>query len=74
MESDILSERIQIERKLFLFDLKENPRGMFLRITEDVGGRRDSIIVPSTGLEEFRDMIEKAILAARQPQTGVVAV
>jgi len=52
-ETVIRSERIQIERKSFQFTLKENPRGRFLRITEDVGGRRDSIIVPATGLEEF---------------------
>lgn len=59
----LLSEKIQIERKQFFFDLKENPRGRFLKITEDVGGRRDTIIIPSTGLELFRDTIEKAILA-----------
>lgn len=35
----LLSERIQIERKQFFFDLKQNPRGKFLKITEDVGGR-----------------------------------
>ena len=57
----LLSERIQIERKSFYFDLKENPRGRFLRITEDVGGRRDTIIVPSTGLDVFREALEKAI-------------
>jgi hypothetical protein len=61
VESILLSERIQIERKQFFFDLKENPRGRFLKITEDVGGRRDTIIVPSTGLDNFRGMIEKAI-------------
>jgi hypothetical protein len=59
----LLSEKIQIERKQFFFDLKENPRGRFLKITEDVGGRRDTIIIPSTGLELFRDTIEKAIQA-----------
>lgn len=52
-ETVICSERIQIERKTFQFTLKENPRGKFLRITEDVGGRRDSIIVPATGIDEF---------------------
>lgn len=52
-ESVICSERIQIERKTFQFTLKENPRGKFLRITEDVGGRRDSIIVPATGIDDF---------------------
>ena len=62
----LLTERIQIERKQFFFDLKENPRGRFLRITEDVGGRRDTIIIPSTGLELFRETIERAIEADRQ--------
>ena len=56
-----MSDRIQIERKQFFFDLKENPRGRFLRITEDVGGRRDTIIIPSTGLQEFLDVINRAI-------------
>ena len=63
MDTQLLSEKIQIERKQFFFDLKENPRGRFLRITEDVGGRRDTIIIPSTGLEAFRDMLDEVIRA-----------
>lgn len=63
MDEQLLSERIQIERKQFFFDLKQNPRGKFLKITEDVGGRRDTIIIPSTGLPVFRDTIQKAIEA-----------
>ena len=66
MESVLLSEKVQIERKQFFFDLKENPRGRFLRITEDVGGRRDTIIIPSTGLEGFRDVIQRAIEASNE--------
>ncbi|HAV61668.1 MAG TPA: RNA-binding protein [Verrucomicrobiales bacterium] len=57
-ETVLRSEKIQIERKTFQFTLKENPRGRFLRITEDVGGRRDSIIVPATGLDEFRKVFD----------------
>lgn len=67
VENILLSEKIQIERKQFFFDLKENPRGRFLRITEDVGGRRDTIIIPSTGLDLFRESIQRAI-AAEQGQ------
>ena len=63
MNDALLSEKIQVERKLFFFDLKENPRGRFLKITEDVGGRRDTIIIPSTGLEDFRDALERTIEA-----------
>jgi hypothetical protein len=55
------SERIQIERKSFVFTLKENPRGRFLRITEDVGGRRDTIIIPATGLEDFKKLLDEMV-------------
>lgn len=65
MDDLIFSERIQVERKQFYFDLKENPRGRFLRITEDVGGRRDTIIVPATGLEQFVESITRAIKAGQ---------
>jgi hypothetical protein len=58
-EEVIRTERLQIERKAFVLALKENPRGRFLRITEDVGGRRDSIIIPATGLEEFGRIVSE---------------
>src|SRR6266545_4587779 len=57
-EDTLKTERIQIERKTFVFSLKENPRGRFLRITEDVSGRRDTIIIPAPGLEDFRKLLE----------------
>lgn len=58
VEETIKSDKIQIERKTFVFTPKENPRGRFLRITEDVNGRRDAIIIPATGLEDFKNLIE----------------
>ena len=65
-EETIRSEKIQVERKTFLLILKENARGRFLRITEDVGGRRDSIIVPTSGLEEFRNAVDAMLQAAQE--------
>lgn len=65
-EDLIRSEKVQIERKTFVFSLKENPRGRFLRITEDVGGRRDTIIVPSTGLEEFSRVLHEMVQTSDQ--------
>lgn len=65
MDKEILNEQVQVERKLFTFDLRENPRGRFLKVTEDVGGRRDAIIIPTTGLEQIRDIIDRAIAADR---------
>ncbi len=68
MDTTLLAEKIQIERKQFFFDLKENPRGRFLRITEDVGGRRDSIIIPATGLEQVKVILEGIIRANEEQQ------
>jgi hypothetical protein len=47
-----------------LFALKENPRGRFLRITEDVGGRRDTIIIPAPGLDDFKKLLDEMVRAA----------
>ncbi|HEX4343909.1 MAG TPA: RNA-binding protein [Verrucomicrobiae bacterium] len=65
-EETIRTEKIQIERKSFVFALKENPRGRFLRITEDVGGRRDTVIIPSTGLEEFKKIVDEMVRASAE--------
>ena len=63
-EDTLKSDKVQIERKTFVFTLKENPRGRFLRITEDVGGRRDTIIIPSTGLEDFKKLVDEMVKAS----------
>ena len=60
-DASLHSESVRVERKHFSFDLRENPRGRFLRITEEVSGRFDTVIVPASGLEEFRDAIDKTI-------------
>ena len=60
MGSDpIASEKVAIERKIFFLDLKENQRGRFLKITEDVGGRRDTIIMPVSALSEFIEALTR---------------
>ena len=74
-EDTLKSAEVQIERKNFVFTLKENPRGRFLRITEDVGGRRDTIIIPSTGLAEFKKILDEMVKAADEipPKTQPAA-
>ena len=70
MDDELLTEQIQVERKLFSFSLRENPRGRFLRITEDVGGRRDTIIIPAPGLKDVRDALDRAIQADKDNAPG----
>lgn len=61
MEDSIAHESIQIERKQFVFDLRENRRGILLRVTEEVRGHRDTIIIPATGLRDFSDALSRMI-------------
>ena len=65
-EDTLRAETIQIERKSFQFTLKENPRGRFLRITEDVGGRRDTIIIPAPGLDDFKKLLDAMVKASAE--------
>jgi len=53
MDSIIDAKEFQIERKRFHVEFRENDRGKFLRITEEAHGRRNTIIVPSTGVGDF---------------------
>jgi hypothetical protein len=69
-EDTLASEKLQIERKSFVFTLKENPRGRFLRITEDVGGRRDTIIIPAPGLEDFLKVLETMVRSSAENPQG----
>lgn len=47
------TEKILAERKTFYLDLKQNARGKVVKITEDVSGNRDTIMVPAEILGDF---------------------
>ena len=57
-DKPIHTEKIIADRKIFFLDLKENDRGQFVKITEDVRGRRDTIMVPIEFLDDFIDALE----------------
>jgi hypothetical protein len=61
MDNIIDAKELQIERKHFHVEFRENDRGKFLRITEEAHGRRNTIIVPSTGVGEFTAAIGEVI-------------
>jgi hypothetical protein len=73
VEETIKTDKIQIERKTFVISLKENPRGRFLRITEDVGGRRDTIILPATGLADFKRVVDEMVRASEESPSKTAA-
>jgi hypothetical protein len=74
MDTQLRTAHLQIERKQFTFNLKGNLHGTFLRITEEVSsGRRNSIVIPATGLEQFRDSLNEVIKFNKTPaRSGTV--
>jgi hypothetical protein len=51
-EDTLKTDKVQIERKTF--------------ITEDVGGRRDTIIIPAPGLEDFKRLLDDMVKTAAE--------
>ncbi|MDH4411044.1 MAG: RNA-binding protein [Verrucomicrobiales bacterium] len=64
----IHTEKILADRKIFFLDLKENDRGQFVKITEDVRGRRDTIMVPVEFLDDFIGALEDIREASDLPE------
>ena len=73
MDNIIAAQELQVERKHFYIEFRENERGRFLRITEEAHGRRNTIIVPSTGLDEFSATLGEVLdaVAASAPAAQV---
>jgi hypothetical protein len=65
-EDTLKSGELQVERKFFTVTLKENSRGRFLRITEEVGGKRNCIIIPATGLADFQKLLSAMVTASEE--------
>jgi hypothetical protein len=65
MDSVIEAKELQIERKRFHVEFRENDRGKFLRITEEAHGRRNTIIVPGTGVSDFTAAIGEVLKCER---------
>jgi hypothetical protein len=74
VEQVLFTEQLQVERKAFSFELRENSRGRFLRITEDVGGRRDTVIIPAPGLPDVCQVIARAMAAVGSLSLAVESV
>lgn len=53
-EKELASKHVDIESKRFFFDIKENHKGKYLRITELSGGR-SCIVIPLDGINLFKD-------------------
>lgn len=65
-QNTLLRKEIAIERKEFVIALNENARGRFVRIVERGGNRQASIIIPSTGLKDFQQLLADMLKAEKE--------
>ncbi|MQL96260.1 hypothetical protein Taro_028926, partial [Colocasia esculenta] len=63
---ELLCKTLQVEHKLFYFDLKENPRGRYLKISEKTSATRSTIIVPDGGVVWFHDIFNYFVNTVEQ--------
>lgn len=59
-EKELASKYVDIESKRFFFDVKENHKGKYLRITELSGGR-SCIVIPLGGINLFKERLSEII-------------
>ena len=65
MDHVVASRELQIERKHFTVEYRENDRGRFLRIVEEAHGRRNTIIIPGTGIGDFTGAVTQVLMEAQ---------
>ncbi|XP_078446800.1 purin-rich alpha 1 [Wolffia australiana] len=63
---ELLCRTLQVEHKLFYFDLKENPRGRYLKISEKTSATRSTIIVPDSGIVWFHEIFNYYVSTVEQ--------
>lgn len=60
-EKTLYTKKIITRNKAFFLDLKENPNGKFLKVTESNGEKRSFVFIPEEGLKEFGDSLTELI-------------
>lgn len=60
------TEKILADRKTFYIDLKENARGRVVKITEEVDGNSDTIMVPVEILDDIIHALKDVKAASDQ--------
>lgn len=69
-QDNVLEVReLQVERKFFRLEVRENDRGRFLRITEENQGRRNTVIVPDSGFGDFAKAITEVLASQTQAES-----
>ena len=66
VEFTLAKHVFEIENKTFIILLKENDRGRFLRIVETSGEFRQSLVIPASGLNDFKAIFDFMVEADQE--------
>jgi len=55
------NKHLRIENKNFYFDIKRNQQGRYMSILEVKGSYRNAILIPESGWENFRDVLDQYV-------------
>ena len=62
------NKHIRVENKNFYFDIKRNQQGRYMSISEVKGNYRNSILVPESGWESFRDVLDEYVKQVQEEE------
>ena len=62
------NKHIRVENKNFYFDIKRNQQGRYMSISEVKGNYRNSILVPESGWENFRDVLDEYVKQVQEEE------
>jgi len=60
------NQHLRVENKNFYFDIKKNQQGRYMSISEVKGNYRNSILLPESGWESFRDVLDNFVKQANE--------
>ena len=59
MDEELFTKQLMVENKIFYVDLRTNHNGMYLKISEKSGGKKHNVLLPSSGIKEFKTVIDE---------------
>ena len=60
------NRHVRIENKNFYFACKKNAQGRYITVSEVKGNYRNSILIPESGWEDFRDIFDDYVKQCRE--------
>lgn len=65
---------IKVENKDIFIDLKRNKSGIYLKVSERNGSVRNTVLIPASGIDRFKEVLNEVSSATESIQPSPKAV